>query len=395
VSVLDSLERLVSYEVAGLDSVAFAYDGQGLLAEASQGARTWSFDYDVSGRLEAATDPLSRADSLYYDLADRVRKQVLAGGDSIVYGYDASGSLTSLAPPGRPEHTLVGLPGGTLVEYTIDGRNRRIGRSVDGDLVQGLLYGDQLNPVAELDSLGNVVVNASTGAVAQRVSYDAWGRALEDTNPGLQPFGFAGGIWDGATGLVRFGARDYDAVAGRWTAKDPVGFGGSGENLYGYALGDPVNYIDILGLDPCMVQTSAGEIIVDQSIAERAASFVNSAVEYGWNGRITEHFRTSEQQQALVDNPPPGTPVVGQPGASAHEAGFALDLEFNSVSPAAQEALRRAAGECGFRQSIAGELWHFFGGEYGPYGDRASAIENNQRVVRDFGGTANLPTCSL
>jgi YD repeat-containing protein len=106
VSVLDSLERLVSHEVAGLDSVSFAYDGQGMLTEASQGARTWSFDYDVSGRLEAATDPLSRADSLYYDLADRVRKQVLAGGDSIVYGYDANGNLTSLAPPGRPAHAF-------------------------------------------------------------------------------------------------------------------------------------------------------------------------------------------------------------------------------------------------------------------------------------------------
>jgi YD repeat-containing protein len=54
-----------------------------MLTEASQGARTWSFDYHVSGRLEAATDPLSRADSLYYDLADCVRKQVLAGAAAV------------------------------------------------------------------------------------------------------------------------------------------------------------------------------------------------------------------------------------------------------------------------------------------------------------------------
>jgi hypothetical protein len=29
-----------------------------------------------------------------------------------------------------------------------------------------------------------------------------------DTAPGLQPFGFAGGLYDSDTGLVRFGARD-------------------------------------------------------------------------------------------------------------------------------------------------------------------------------------------
>ena len=37
---------------------------------------------------------------------------------------------------------------------------------------------------------------------------------LRDTNPGFQPFGFAGGMYDAATGLVRFGARDYDAETG-------------------------------------------------------------------------------------------------------------------------------------------------------------------------------------
>jgi hypothetical protein len=48
--------------------------------------------------------------------------------------------------------------------------------------------------------------------------------------------------------LVRFGARDYDPVTGRWTAKDPIGFDGDGANLYGYVLGDPVNALDSRGL---------------------------------------------------------------------------------------------------------------------------------------------------
>ena len=71
-----------------------------------------------------------------------------------------------------------------------------------------------------------------------------------DTNPGFQPFGYAGGLYDVDTGLVRFGARDYDGGIGRWTAKDPIGFSGGDANLYGYVLADPVNGVDPWGFGP-------------------------------------------------------------------------------------------------------------------------------------------------
>jgi uncharacterized protein RhaS with RHS repeats len=53
---------------------------------------------------------------------------------------------------------------------------------------------------------------------------------------------------------VRFGARDYDAETGRWTAKDPIGFAGGDSNLYGYVMSDPVNWIDADGLVPWWVE---------------------------------------------------------------------------------------------------------------------------------------------
>ncbi len=71
---------------------------------------------------------------------------------------------------------------------------------------------------------------------------------LSDSNPGFQPFGFAGGLYDPDTGLVRFGARDYDPVTGRWTATDPISFAGGQANLYGYVINDPVNLVDPSGL---------------------------------------------------------------------------------------------------------------------------------------------------
>jgi len=113
---------------------------------------------------------------------------------------------------------------GTVIEYVIDGRNRRIGKKINGALVQGFLYQDQLEPIAELDGNGNVIarfvyaskshvpdylvkngttyrlisdhlgsprliVHAQTGTIEQRLDYDEFGN-------------------------VRFGARDYDAETG-------------------------------------------------------------------------------------------------------------------------------------------------------------------------------------
>jgi len=194
------------------------------------------------------------------------------GAGTTVYGYDVFGNLRTVT-----------LPGGRQIEYLIDGRNRRIGKRVDGTLVRGWLYQDDLQPIAELDGSGAVlsrfvyadgsnvpaymirggvryrlvkdhlgsvrlVVNTATGEVVSRVDYDAWGRELPSTNRDFQPFGFAGGLYDAETGFVRFGARDYDAVVGRWTTKDPIGFAGGSSNLYQYVEADPMNRRDTHGL---------------------------------------------------------------------------------------------------------------------------------------------------
>jgi RHS repeat-associated protein len=114
------------------------------------------------------------------------------------------------------------------------------------------------------DSLGSprLIVDASTGVVAQALRYDECGVVISDSSPGFQPFGFVGGLWDGASRLLRFGHRDYDCTVGRWTSKDPIRFSG-GLNLYEYCEGDPVNRTDPTGL--AGLYSDAGGVCIDAS----------------------------------------------------------------------------------------------------------------------------------
>ncbi|MBT5094059.1 MAG: RHS repeat-associated core domain-containing protein [Halobacteriovoraceae bacterium] len=96
------------------------------------------------------------------------------------------------------------------------------------------------------DHLGSVrfVIDSNSGIIAQELRYDEFGVILTDSNPGFQPFGFAGGLTDNDTLLVRFGARDYNPQTGRWTAKDRLGLGGGDTNFYNYVFNNPLNLID-------------------------------------------------------------------------------------------------------------------------------------------------------
>jgi|GEM_PF-3768446 len=103
------------------------------------------------------------------------------------------------------------------------------------------------------DHRGSVrmVVDTHDGTVMQRTDYDEFGLIIdEDLAENWEPvlFGYAGGLQDRDTGLIRFGARDYDPMVGRWTSKEPLGFNGS-SNFYVYAENDPVNRIDFNGFD--------------------------------------------------------------------------------------------------------------------------------------------------
>ncbi len=277
-------------------SQEYSYDDYGNLKEVkNNGITEISVTYDANGNRTNYTDSLGTVDATY-DAQDRLIQY-----GNATYTYKGDGSLLSKSAADQTTQynydvfgnlRSVVLPDGKVIEYIIDGENRRVGKKVDGNLEQGFLYQNDLNPAAELDGGGNVtsrfiygtksnvpdyllkggkayriiadhlgsprlVVDVLSGEVVQRMDYDIFGNVTGDSNPGFQPFGFAGGLYDRATGLTRFGARDYDAGTGRWTSKEAMGIDKGDLNLYSYSRNNPLNLVDTNGLE-C---ADAGKIV--------------------------------------------------------------------------------------------------------------------------------------
>jgi RHS repeat-associated protein len=289
----DPLGRITTlYDAVSGDTARtydYVYTTAGRLKQVKSGGNILQhFEYDANGnRTLTLGASLVDSASATYDGQDRLvrygnvvlsytkngeLRQKISGTDTTSYAYDELGNLVKVIQPNKDR-----------IDYVIDGMNRRVGRTANGHALTGWLYGDQLHPVAELDSVGSVtaryvygsrsnvpdyvvkgsttyrivsdqlgsvrlVVNASNGTVAEKIRYDAWGKVIEDSSPGFITLGYAGGITDPDTKLVRFGARDYDPGVGRWMCKDPARFRGRSASLYEYAHSDPINLADAAGL---------------------------------------------------------------------------------------------------------------------------------------------------
>ncbi|MDP1917095.1 MAG: RHS repeat-associated core domain-containing protein [Myxococcales bacterium] len=260
----------------------YTYDGASRLSQArrvGQPVGVWAYDGNgnrvsadgVAATFDAQDRQLSSGAVTFGHDAFGNRTRKTEGTQVTQYVYDGIGGLLSAT-----------LPDSTRLEYLIDSRGRRVGKKRNGTLEKGWLYDGQLRIVAELDSTGAVVsrfiygtirhspdimlrggatyryvhdvlgsvrlvINVATGQVAQRMDYDSWGVVTSDSSPGLQPFGFAGGLVDLDTGLTRFGARDYDPATGRWMSQDPIGFEGKTANLFEYVSNAPAHRIDPSG----------------------------------------------------------------------------------------------------------------------------------------------------
>jgi RHS repeat-associated protein len=263
----DAAGRLTGVKKNGVSFSSYVYDSNSNRVTATTSSGTVTGAYDAQDRL------LSYGGASYTYTANGELSSQTVGSQTTTYAYDVSGNLTGAS-----------LPNGAKISYILDPEDHRVGKQVNGTLVTGFIY-DNDKIIAQLDGGNNIVsqfifgtnpdvpdymlsggvtyrifsdqlgsprlvVNTSTGAVVEQIDYDEFGNIINDTNPGFQPFGFAGGLYDQDTKFVRFGARDYNPSIGRWTAKDPSLFNGEDTDLYGYVFSDPVNLADPSGLGP-------------------------------------------------------------------------------------------------------------------------------------------------
>ncbi|WP_341939706.1 RHS repeat domain-containing protein [Marinimicrobium sp. C2-29] len=284
-----------------------------------------AYGYDANGNrtLKTSTEAGVEAESATYTAGDQ-----LEGRDDTTYDYDANGRLS-----GKVEETdagpavttyVYGSQGqllqvdtpDTSIEYRHNALGQRVAKLIDGDIVERYLWQDLTTLLATYDGSGNLkqrfqytaghtptsftqsgqryyiqtdhlgsprAVTDSSGTVVKEIRYDSYGNIINDSNPEFQiPFGFAGGLHDADTGLVRFGFRDYDPEAGRWTARDPIGFDGGDTNLYGYVLNNPISFYDLDGLELSSVDQAAVAVVSDRHFTSTYNREVGGRVLQSW-----------------------------------------------------------------------------------------------------------------
>ncbi|MEM9387911.1 MAG: RHS repeat-associated core domain-containing protein, partial [Pseudomonadota bacterium] len=292
----DSLGRLtdLTSEIEGdTTTVAYQYDSAGRVSTVTEdGTLTATYSYDSNdnrldqgGTYDAQDRLISQGGATYSYSAQGERVTKTENNQTTRYAYDANGTLIGAT-----------LANGEQIQYVLDGQRRRVAKRVNGVTSAGWLYGaDTIHAVARIDGvnavtqryvygsrdhvpdyvdastgrykviadhLGSIrlIIDAANGVIIQRLDYDTWGHVLSDSNPGFQPFGFAGGLYDRDTALTQFGFREYDAQSAQWTRKDPTGFQGSPNNLYSYAASDPVNLIDPAGAEATSPRTLVARV---------------------------------------------------------------------------------------------------------------------------------------
>lgn len=261
----DSLNRLVTANLAAGQTQSFAYDANGNRTNATINAASTTYTYpSTSHRLASLSGAVTR--SFTYDNAGN-----LASSAGITYTYDGRGRMKQA---GTATYAINGLGqrvkknGGTDVFFVYDEAGHLLGEyDATGAAIQETVWLGDL-PVAVLkpnaasfdvfyvwtDNLGTPrqITDTANRSRWEWPNDDSFGNNLPNEDPaGLGAFAynlrFPGQYYDQETGTSYNYYRDFDSSFGRYLQSDPSGLDG-GINTYAYVENNPLTGIDPKGL---------------------------------------------------------------------------------------------------------------------------------------------------
>jgi RHS repeat-associated protein len=268
----DANKNRITSQVSGAAQVISRYGEHDILERV--GALAYSFDAD--GFLKQRG-----TDTFTYGVRGELLEATVTSAGS---GFTNPRSVTGVTyqPTVTGATYLNTLTNGTF-KYTYDGLSRRVAKEDSAGRKTQYLYGnpDSLQLLtASIDGNGQITVYSynemgllialerggkryyvvtdavgtpqllldENGVAVKELRYDTYGNLQSDSNPAFELLiGYAGGLEDRDTGLIRFGFRDYDPVAGRWTARDPILVESGQTNLYAYVNNNPIMFRDPCG----------------------------------------------------------------------------------------------------------------------------------------------------
>ena len=217
--------------ITGALARTYAYDAAGN----TTGYSTVSATYNNAGRLKTLSNGSTTETSIYNALGQRIQNSSGSTG-TVLYVYDEAGHLL-----GEYDGT------GTLIEETVWLGDIPVATLRPSGSTVSIYYihSDQLNTPRQ-------VTRPRDNTPMWTWNSDPFGTDAANANPaGAGAFAYnlrlPGQVFDGQAGLHANGFRDYDPAVGRYVESDPIGLNG-GINTYAYVSGNPISFIDFLGL---------------------------------------------------------------------------------------------------------------------------------------------------